>query len=294
MSRVRLNITREGKGKSVIVFIHGWPDNPSLWKHQVEALRSEYECALVHLPFCSNDAVDNEGFSQLGYSLPKLGEMAVKTIEDEFPDGRDMYLICHDWGAMIGYEMMALRPKMFKKCIAVDVGPMTSTSGVKSLCKAGMMYQWYLFIPYFLAFISTRLATWVYWKILQWLRAASKAPLPILEDYKRYGNPKMCFYYPWFQTQGFLFALFGIRFVQVDFYPPIPCYYIFGSGMFHSKSWSSNLEKRRGSKVMRIGKGHWVMWNHSKLFNEEVRSFLKDSEIIDKEKITQQGIQNKL
>lgn len=96
---------------------------------EVEALRSEYECALVHLPFCSNDAVDNEGFSQLGYSLPKLGEMAVKTIEDEFSDVREMYLICHDWGAMIGYEMMALRPKMFKKCIAVDVGPMTSTSG---------------------------------------------------------------------------------------------------------------------------------------------------------------------
>ena len=63
--------TIEGRSDGpVVVFIHGWPDDASLWRKQVEELAEDYCCLLVTLPNFGAEAVRAGGFD-----FPELIEM---------------------------------------------------------------------------------------------------------------------------------------------------------------------------------------------------------------------------
>ena len=58
-----------------LVFIHGWPDDASLWRAQVEALAPDFRCVLLTLPNFGQTA-DKAG----GFCFPELVERVARTI----------------------------------------------------------------------------------------------------------------------------------------------------------------------------------------------------------------------
>jgi pimeloyl-ACP methyl ester carboxylesterase len=66
-----------------LVFIHGWPDNASLWRRQVEVLSGKFRCVLVTLPNFGIEFVKAGGFD-----FPELTDMLTTTIKQVQPDGK--------------------------------------------------------------------------------------------------------------------------------------------------------------------------------------------------------------
>ena len=100
-----------------LLFIHGWPDDPSLWRKQLAALEGTYRCVLVTLPNFGDDAV-----SVGGVDFPELVKMLVCTLNELQLGDSKTTLITHDWGAYIGYMLEQAHPERFSKMIGMDVG----------------------------------------------------------------------------------------------------------------------------------------------------------------------------
>jgi pimeloyl-ACP methyl ester carboxylesterase len=85
------------------VFIHGWPDNASLWRLQVDALAADFRCVLITLPNFGEQATRAGGFT-----FPELVEMITTTVREIQPEGK-VSLVTHDWGAYIGLAVISSR-----------------------------------------------------------------------------------------------------------------------------------------------------------------------------------------
>ena len=120
-----------------LVFIHGWPDNASLWRNQVAALANAYRCVLVTLPNFGEESVKAGGFN-----FPALVEILGATLSDVQPEGK-VTLVTHDWGAYIGYLVEQAYPERIERMVAMDVG---GRAGKPSLRATFMIlgYQWAL------------------------------------------------------------------------------------------------------------------------------------------------------
>jgi pimeloyl-ACP methyl ester carboxylesterase len=122
-----------------LVFIHGWPDNASLWRKQVAALGGRFRCVLLTLP--------NYGESQEkagGHDFPELVNRLAATIQQVSPDG-PVGLITHDWGAYLGYLLEQAHPDLIDRMASFDVGGHLGRTGFKTSMMI-ISYQWSLVI----------------------------------------------------------------------------------------------------------------------------------------------------
>jgi len=95
----------------LVVFIHGWPDNAALWVNQFMALADHYHCVAVQLPNYL-DALPTEEL-YIDEVVDRIGEVL---------DGREAFLVGHDWGANFGYMVAYKFPDLIKKYAALDIG----------------------------------------------------------------------------------------------------------------------------------------------------------------------------
>ena len=122
----------------VMVFLHGWPDDPSMWDAQVQALQTRYRCILPCLPNYG-DAAHEPG----GMDFTEIVARLARTVEAVSPD--PVILVTHDWGAYIGYLFEQRFPDRVRLMIAMDVGGHVQPSSVRE----GAMfvgYQWTLIL----------------------------------------------------------------------------------------------------------------------------------------------------
>lgn len=101
-----------------VLFLHGWPDDRTIWRHQLAALSSS-------------------GFRAVALDWPAHGESTVPAHVRRLAAPelcRDLPMICqglgldrphlvaHDYGATIAWEAAALHPECFRSFAAVSVG----------------------------------------------------------------------------------------------------------------------------------------------------------------------------
>lgn len=280
-----LPVTIKGKHDGeVIVFIHGWPDSPEIWKHQVKEFSKTYRCACIHLPYCSNDPLDNDQYSRFGYTLPGLADMALLTVNEKFPDEK-VYLVGHDWGAMVSYEMAEVQPSKFKKFVAVDIGPMRPILGLKARWKSVLscivMGYYYQFKAMRIFFYSFFFPNFAHNTFLSWIPSFQVKKHPITENPKRYCNPKACFYYYLFQIVLLLEALCFYRLFRHSWNFKVPTQFFWGSTSFHSKAFKKHLDTLPDCGHVQIGKTgknneHWCQYLFPEKFNTELRKVLEE------------------
>lgn len=257
-------ITIEGNVDGpTLVFIHGWPDRPVLWRKQVAALKDAYRCVLVTLPNFGEQKVKAGGFD-----FPELVSMLLRTIEDNRKAEEKVTLVTHDWGAYIGYLLEKTRPELISRMIAFDVGGHVERGGFKSTLFI-IGYQWSLIAFWLLGGIIPPLGAWL---------TRTLAGVIGVHSSKRAVIRSRINYPYFFLWRGMIFP--GWRKNLLGRYTPqCPVLYLFGKKkpvMFHSDRWLDIVEQTGGSWVGLEGAGHWLMETHADEVNELIRAYLQE------------------
>lgn len=249
-------------GGPTLVFVHGWPDNASLWRHQVEALGGRFRCVLVTLPNYGKDPVHSGGFD-----FPELAERVAAAIREVQNEGK-VGLVTHDWGSYIGYLVEKNHPERVEKMAAFDVGGHLAPLGLKaSLMIVG--YQWSL------------VACWLAGGLIPAMgrlltrgvgRVVGVPDRQLTEIRSRYNYPYFYFWrntlLPW-KSSGLLGR----------YRPHCPVLYLYGERkplMFHSPKWLEIVAASGGRAEGLADAGHWLMETHSDVVNGKLGDWFKD------------------
>jgi len=121
-SRVRageleLNVVDEGRGPAVLL-LHGFPDSSHLWRHQIPALASAGLRAI---------APDLRGFGESDKPRETAAYGLMTIVKDVLAlldalGVRSAHVLCHDFGAAVGWLLAALHPARVERFIPLSVG----------------------------------------------------------------------------------------------------------------------------------------------------------------------------
>jgi len=254
--------TIEGKPDGpTLVFIHGWPDNASLWRKQVEALGSNFRCVLVTLPNFGSKPVQAGGLD-----YPDLVDSLAAAIKQVQPNGK-VSLVTHDWGAYIGYMLEKAHPGLFVKMAAFDVGGHLKPMGLKaSLMIVG--YQWSLIACWLTGGLVPPLGRLMTQGVGKIIKVPERQRMNIRS---RYNYPYFYFWrgtlLPWKRAS-----------VLGRYRPQCPVLYLFGERkplMFHSPRWLQIVVDSGGRTEGIAGAGHWLMETHTEVVNEKLSDWFK-------------------
>lgn len=106
-----ITVSAGDPSKPLVIFVHGWPDNPAIWVNQFMVLSRDYRCVAVQLPNYL-DALPTEEL-YIDEVVDRVGEVLA---------GRQAYLVAHDWGANFGYMIAYKFPNLILKYAALDIG----------------------------------------------------------------------------------------------------------------------------------------------------------------------------
>jgi pimeloyl-ACP methyl ester carboxylesterase len=117
LNGLELSVTLAGEGRPVLM-LHGFPDSAELWRKMIPPL-TEAGFAVV--------APDQRGFGrssaptgETDYTVDKIVADAIALLDTLGLDQVD--LVAHDWGAIIGWALVARHPERFRRYVAFSVG----------------------------------------------------------------------------------------------------------------------------------------------------------------------------
>ena len=114
---IRLHVHEQGTGAPVLL-LHGFPDSSSLWRHQVPALvKAGYR---VIAPDLRGFGASDKPQEIDAYALPTLIGDVVGLL-DALQVAR-CHVVCHDWGAALGWGMAMFLPERVDRFVAFSVG----------------------------------------------------------------------------------------------------------------------------------------------------------------------------
>ncbi len=81
----------------VVVLVHGFPDNRTVWEHVVEDLEHDHRVATYDVRGAGESTAPA---SRSGYRMNRLVDDLVAVLDVVAPDGRPVHLVGHDWGSV--------------------------------------------------------------------------------------------------------------------------------------------------------------------------------------------------
>lgn len=248
-------------GGPTLVFIHGWPDNASLWRHQVAALSADFRCVLVTLPNFGTQATRAGGFT-----FPELVGMLEATIREVMPKGK-VSLVTHDWGAYIGYFLEKTHPGRIEKMAALDIGGHIGQPGLKSSLMI-IGYQWSLAACWLIGGIVPPLGRILTLGVAKAIRVPGRQRATLRSRYN----------YPYFYLWRSMLLPWKRKELLGRYRPQCPVLYLFGERkplMFHSEKWLRIVAESGGRAEGFPGAGHWLMETHADAVNERLAEFFR-------------------
>ena len=106
----------QGSGP-LVLFLHGFPDNAHTWSHQLPAIAERGYRAVA--PFLKG-YTPTEVQHATRYDKAALVSDFAALIETLSPD-EPCYLVGQDWGAIIGYSLLAAYPERFVRAVLMAV-----------------------------------------------------------------------------------------------------------------------------------------------------------------------------
>lgn len=241
-----------------LVFIHGWPDNASLWRKQQEALCERFRCVLITLPNFGEERVKAGGFD-----FPELVDRLAATIRQVQAGGK-VGLVTHDWGAYLGYMLEKKHPELVSKMAALDIGGHLKPESIKASLMI-MAYQWSLIVCWLAGGLIPPLGALM-------TRGVGKV---IRVPARQRANIRSRFNYPYFYLWRNMLLPWNRSKLLGGYKPRCPVLYLFGMRkplMFHSSRWLEIVAESGGRSEGIAGAGHWLMETHA----EEVNTNLED------------------
>jgi len=114
---IKMHIAEKGKEGPVVLFLHGFPELWYSWRHQIAALSSlGYRAVAPDLRGYGDTDAPSSVSSYTGFHI--VGDL-VALIDLLGVD--QVFLVAHDWGAMIGWYLCMFRPERIKAYVCLSV-----------------------------------------------------------------------------------------------------------------------------------------------------------------------------
>ncbi|KAK1440440.1 hypothetical protein QVD17_06267 [Tagetes erecta] len=117
---INMHIAEKGQGP-IILFLHGFPELWYTWRHQIHAFAAfGYHCVAPDLRGYGDTDAPKAVTSYTCFHV--VGDLVA--LIDSL-DVESVYLVAHDWGAMIGWYLCMFRPEKVKAyaCMSVPYRP---------------------------------------------------------------------------------------------------------------------------------------------------------------------------
>ena len=149
MKRIRANglefaYLEEGEGPLVLL-LHGFPDTARSWSHQTPALaKAGYRAVAPYLRGYPPTEIPRDGFFDRGTLATDVAEL-IRALGG----GEPVHLVCQDWGAVIGYSVLAAFPELIRRAVVMAVPHPTVVA--KSMLDAKHVHRsfhwWFFQLP---------------------------------------------------------------------------------------------------------------------------------------------------
>ncbi|CAN8269911.1 unnamed protein product [Cochlearia groenlandica] len=117
---ITMHIAEKGpKEGPLVILLHGFPDLWYTWRHQIIGLSSLGYRAVAPDLRGYGDSESPEGFSE--YTCLKIVGDLVALLENVVKDQEKVFLVAHDWGAIIGWYLCLFRPEKIKGFVCLSV-----------------------------------------------------------------------------------------------------------------------------------------------------------------------------
>jgi pimeloyl-ACP methyl ester carboxylesterase len=81
----------------VVVLVHGFPDNRTVWSRVVDDLERDHRVAAYDVRGAGESTAPAK---RSGYRMARLVDDLVAVLDEVAPDGRPVHLVGHDWGSI--------------------------------------------------------------------------------------------------------------------------------------------------------------------------------------------------
>ena len=163
-TRRALDVKVEGDGPQLLFFVHGWPDDGSLWDdvvaHYLQA--GGYRCARVTMPLYGKSDWATPLVSRwpsLGFGIDGIADLLHEAVASAMMAGDDgegeaapkPILIAHDWGSVYGFWLIAKYPELCGRLVTLDIGYLdagvlgrVAEGSISNVHFFGKAYQYYI------------------------------------------------------------------------------------------------------------------------------------------------------
>lgn len=257
-----LKFEKRGHARNdAIVFLHGWPDDQSLWEKEFQRFSKSYCCVRITLPNCGMQ-LDR----RWGVDFPELVALISLTITQALPDHPKLIMVGHDWGAYLAYLFERTYPQRIEKMVTMEVGGHFQPS---SFGHALMMvsYQWWLVAAWFMGIIFPFMGNWMTRALSRYARAPRGADV--------YSRMNYFYVYLW---RAIIFSQKYGSSLNRGYRPQCPLLYFYGKNKpynFHSSKWEMILANAQGSEVVAVpNAGHWLMLDQHEVVASKMERWL--------------------
>ncbi|MGD8803344.1 MAG: alpha/beta hydrolase [Gammaproteobacteria bacterium] len=258
-----LTFERRGNdANDALVFIHGWPDDQSLWDREFERLSRTHYCVRVTLPNCgkTHDL-------RWGADFPVLVELISQTVAQALPGHDKVILVGHDWGAYLAYLYERSYPERVMKMITMDVGGhfKPASAGHTVIMTS---YQWWLIAAWLIGMIIPYAGNLMTRALTRYVHAPRGADV--------FSRMNYFYFYLW---RAILFPEKFHASLLDRYRPACPILYFYGKNKpfhFHSLKWEKMLRDLPGSAIIAVPHaGHWLMRDQHEAVLARIEQWLR-------------------
>lgn len=131
----------DGTGPLVLL-LHGFPDTAGTWSHQMPALAAAgYRAVAPYLRGYAPTGIPRNGY----YDKATLATDVAMLIRS-LGNGKPAYLVGQDWGAIIGYAVLAAFPELVRRAVLMAVPhPVQSDKSLLEARHVHRSFHWWFF-----------------------------------------------------------------------------------------------------------------------------------------------------
>jgi len=115
-NKIEFGYLEEGEGPLVLL-LHGWPDGPTTWSHQMSSVADAgYRAVAPSLRGYPPTEIPDGGFYDIGTLAADVRELI-----RELGGGQPCLLVGQDWGALIAYTVLAAFGELVRRAVVMAV-----------------------------------------------------------------------------------------------------------------------------------------------------------------------------
>lgn len=131
----------EGEGPLVLL-LHGFPDTPHTWSHQMPALAAAgYRVVAPYLRGYPPTEIPKDGFYDKATLAKDIAEL-IKALGN----GKPVHLVGQDWGAIISYAVLAAFPELIRRAVVMAIPhPARTAESILDPKHVHRSFHWWFF-----------------------------------------------------------------------------------------------------------------------------------------------------